>query len=54
MERHHENMLINMGAGEYVDGDSQTEDEESSHGSSFGIDTDEENRMLDNRSDMEE
>ena len=51
MERDHDDMLIRMGMGEYEDGESQDEDEESTRGSSFGIDTDEENRMLDNASD---
>ena len=43
--------LVRMGNGDYIDGDIQDKEDESNHGSNFGWDTDEENRMLSDGSD---
>ena len=47
-------MYNRMGSGEYVDGESQDDNEESTCGSAFGVDTDEENRMLSDGIDGED
>ena len=47
-------MYNRMGSGEYVDGESQDDDEERTCGSAFGVDTDEENRMLSDGIDGED
>ena len=44
--------LVRMGNGDYIDGESQDEEDESTRGSDFGWDTDEENRMLSDWSDV--
>ena len=38
--------LVRMGNGDYIDGESEDEEDESTRGSDFGWNTDEENRML--------
>ena len=52
VERVEMDSLVRMGNGDYVDGESQDEEDESTRGSDFGWDTDEENRMLSDRSDV--
>ena len=46
--------LVRMGNGDYIDGESQDEEDESSCGSDFGWATDEENRMLSDGIDGED
>ena len=52
VERVEMDSLVRMGNGDYIDGESQDEEDESTRGSDFGWDTDEENRMLSDRSDV--
>ena len=51
VERVEMDSLVRMGNGDYIDGESQDEEDESSRGSDFGWATDEENRMLSDESD---
>ena len=51
VERVEMDSLVRMGNGGYIDGESQDEEDESTRGSDFGCDTDEENRMLSDGSD---
>ena len=44
--------LVRMGNGDYIDGESEDEEDESTRGSDFGWDTDQENRMLSDWSDV--
>ena len=52
VERVEMDSLVRMGNGDCIDGDIQDKEDERNHGSNFGWDTDEENRMLSDRSDV--
>ena len=51
VERVEMDPLVRMGNGDYIDGESQDEEDESNHGSNFEWDIDEENRMWSDGSD---